>query len=181
MSSSRTLVTLGLATGLLACAPVRSQGGDPADPLALVDRLVDARPWTRRAVEQATAVTLVPNAAASNPFYSLWISEHGAGFLARVELREPGLGATRRAIDAAVAAAGAGGEIRLRTDKSGHAFVTDGGHWILDAALGRLSDPQTLARALSAIPGVVEHGLFIGLAQAAILAGPSGVRVIERP
>lgn len=96
MSSSRTLVTLGLATGLLACAPVRSQGGDPADPLALVDRLVDARPWTRRAVEQATAVALVPNAAASNPFYSLWISEHGAGFLARVELREPGPGATRR-------------------------------------------------------------------------------------
>jgi hypothetical protein len=96
MRSSRTLAALGLATGLLSCAPGRSQGGEPADPLALVDRLVDSRPLTRRAVEKATGVALVPNTAASNPFYSLWISERGAGFLARVELREPGPGATRR-------------------------------------------------------------------------------------
>ena len=40
---------------------------------------------------------------------------------------------------------------------------------------------KSLADRLSAIPGVVEHGLFIGLAQAAILAGPAGVRVVERP
>ncbi len=70
---------------------------------------------------------------------------------------------------------------RLRRDKDGHAFVTDGGHWILDAALGRIADPQALADRLSAIPGVVEHGLFIGMAQAAILAGPAGARVVERP
>jgi ribose 5-phosphate isomerase A len=111
---------------------------------------------------------------------SKWVPVLGR-FPLPIEVVPFGLGATRRAIDAAVAAAGAGGEIRLRTDKSGHAFVTDGGHWILDAALGRISNPQTLAGALSAIPGVVEHGLFIGLAQTAILAGPAGVRVIERP
>ncbi len=69
----------------------------------------------------------------------------------------------------------------LRRDKDGHAFVTDGGHWILDAALQRISDPKALAERLSAIAGVVEHGLFIGLAQTAILAGDAGVRVIERP
>lgn len=96
MASHRTLVTLGLTTLVLSCAPVRSQGGDPSDPLALVERLVDSRPFTRRTVETATGVTLVPNPAASNPFYSLWVSEHGTGFLARVELREPGPGATRR-------------------------------------------------------------------------------------
>jgi len=96
MPSDRTLVTLGLATLSLSCAPVRSQGGDPSDPLALVERLVDSRPFTRRSVETATGVALVPNSAASNPFYSLWVSEHGTGFLARVELREPGPGATRR-------------------------------------------------------------------------------------
>ena len=54
------------------------------------------------------------------------------------------------------------------------------GNWILDAALQRITDPQGLAGRLDAIPGVVEHGLFIGLAQTAILAGPGGTRVVER-
>jgi ribose 5-phosphate isomerase A len=69
----------------------------------------------------------------------------------------------------------------LRRNKDGHAFVTDGGHWILDAALGRISDPRELAARLRAITGVVEHGLFIGLARTALVAGETGVRVIERP
>jgi ribose 5-phosphate isomerase A len=69
----------------------------------------------------------------------------------------------------------------LRLDRTGHALVTDGGHWLLDAQLGRIADPRALASKLSAIPGVMEHGLFIGLAQAAIVAGPDGVRLIERP
>ena len=40
---------------------------------------------------------------------------------------------------------------------------------------------KAMAHALSGIPGVMEHGLFIGLAQTAILAGPDGVTVVERP
>ncbi len=64
---------------------------------------------------------------------------------------------------------------------NGHAFVTDGGHWLLDAQLQRIPDPKTLAARLSAVPGVMEHGLFIGLARTAIVAGPDGVRLIERP
>jgi ribose 5-phosphate isomerase A len=47
--------------------------------------------------------------------------------------------------------------------------------------LQRIGDPQTLAARLSAVPGVMEHGLFIGLAGTAIVAGPDGVRLIERP
>jgi ribose 5-phosphate isomerase A len=69
----------------------------------------------------------------------------------------------------------------LRTGQNGHAFVTDGGHWILDAQLQRIPDPPELAARLCRVPGVMEHGLFIGIAQAAIVAGPDGVRVIERP
>jgi ribose 5-phosphate isomerase A len=69
----------------------------------------------------------------------------------------------------------------LRRGKDGHAFVTDGGHWILDAALGRIAEPAALALKLAAIPGVMGHGLFIGLARTAILAGRNGVRVVERP
>ena len=81
----------------------------------------------------------------------------------------------------AIAAVGASGALTLRQGKDGHAFVTDGGHWIVDAVLGRIDDPKAMSAALSGIPGVMEHGLFIGLAQTAILAGPDGVTVVERP
>jgi ribose 5-phosphate isomerase A len=98
-----------------------------------------------------------------------------------IEVVPFGLSATRRAIESAAQAAGCPGQALLRRDKAGHAFVTDGGHWILDAMLERIPDPRRLAAALATIPGVVEHGLFIGMAHAAILAGPTGVRVVERP
>jgi len=92
-----------------------------------------------------------------------------------------GLGATRHAIKTAFATAGVAGELTVRKGKDGHAFVTDGGHWIVDAHLGRISDAPRLAALLAAIPGVVEHGLFIGLASTAILAGAQGIRIVQRP
>ena len=101
-------------------------------------------------------------------------------FALPVEVVPFGLAATRRAIEAAAAATGAPGAALLRRTKDGHAFVTDGGHWILDAALERIAEPAALADRLAAIPGVVEHGLFIGLAGMAIIAAPEGVRIIER-
>jgi len=97
-----------------------------------------------------------------------------------IEVVPFGLAATRRAIEEASAAAGSPGPALLRRDRNGHAFVTDGGHWILDAALERIADPKGLADRLAAIAGVVEHGLFIGLAQTAYVADANGVRNIER-
>jgi ribose 5-phosphate isomerase A len=111
---------------------------------------------------------------------SKWVSVLGQ-FPLPIEVVSFGLAATQRAVEAAVAAAGCTGSAALRRTKDGHVFVTDGGHWILDAKLGRIADPKALADRLSTIPGVVEHGLFIGLAQAAILAGPAGIRIVERP
>ena len=97
-----------------------------------------------------------------------------------IEVVPFGLAATRRAVEAARRHRLRPRPASLRRTKDGHAFVTDGGHWILDAALGRIADPKALADRLAASPGVVEHGLFIGLAQTAILAGSAGVRVVER-
>jgi ribose 5-phosphate isomerase A len=97
-----------------------------------------------------------------------------------VEVVPFGLAATRRAVEAACAAAGSPGPALLRRGKDGHAFVTDGGHWIIDAAFERIADPQSLADRLDTTAGVVEHGLFIGLVHAAVLAGSNGVRVIEQ-
>ncbi len=98
-----------------------------------------------------------------------------------IEIAPFGAAATRRAVEAATARTGNAGPSQLRRGPDGHAFVTDGGHWLLDAQLGRIADPPVLAESLASVPGVMEHGLFIGLAQAAILAGPKGVRLIERP
>jgi ribose 5-phosphate isomerase A len=98
-----------------------------------------------------------------------------------VEVVPFGLAVTRRAVEAAAAASGSPGKALLRRQRDGRAFVTDSSHWILDVALDRISDPSGLAGRLAAIPGVVEHGLFLGLAHAAVIAGPDGVKVFERP
>ena len=114
---------------------------------------------------------------------SKWVPTLGK-FPLPIEVIPFGLGATRRAIEKAFAECGVSGQMAVRKvkggDEDGHVFVTDGGHWIVDAQLGRIVDPPGLATALSAIPGVVEHGLFIGLAGSAVLAGGGGIRVIER-
>src|SRR5215218_9039053 len=81
-----------------------------------------------------------------------------------IEVVPFGLEATRRAVAAAIGRAGCGGSLSLRTAANGGPFVTDGGHVLLDADLGRIDEPEELASALAAVPGVVEHGLFLGLA-----------------
>src|SRR5262249_16736564 len=108
-----------------------------------------------------------------------WVSALGR-FPLPVEVVPFGLGATRRAVEAAAAAVGCTGPALLRRAKDGHAFVPDGGDWLLDAAFQPIADPKSLAERLDGIAGVVEHGLFIGLAHAALIAGSSGVRVVER-
>src|ERR1700722_19182004 len=111
---------------------------------------------------------------------SKWVAALGR-FPLPIEIAPFGAVATRRRIGAVAAELGCPGPAILRNGRDGHAFVTDGGHWLLDAHLQRIADPQALADRLSAIPGVMEHGLFIGLAWTVILAGPDGVRLIERP
>jgi ribose 5-phosphate isomerase A len=111
---------------------------------------------------------------------SKWVAQLGR-FPLPIEVTPFGLGATLIALHKAIAACQGAGPLAVRQGKDGHAFVTDGGHWIIDAVLGRIDDPKAMSAALSGIPGVMEHGLFIGLAQTAILAGPDGVTVVERP
>jgi ribose 5-phosphate isomerase A len=108
-----------------------------------------------------------------------WVDVLGR-FPLPVEVIPFGLAATERAMAAAFAEAGVSGQMGVRKGRDGHVFVTDGGHWIIDAHLGRINDAPRLAGLLSLIPGVVEHGLFIGLASIAVLAGAQGIRVIER-
>jgi ribose 5-phosphate isomerase A len=94
-----------------------------------------------------------------------------------VEVNVFGCEATRRAILREAAACGCTGDVVLRKYPSGHAFVTDNGHYLVDCFFGAIPDPEALAARLCCVPGAIEHGLFIGLAKAIISAGPAGVEI----
>jgi ribose 5-phosphate isomerase A len=106
------------------------------------------------------------------------VSRLGA-FPLPVEVVPFGLAATRRHIERVFSDLGLAGPTRLRGAAT--PFITDGGHYILDCALGVIPAPERLAQALSPIPGVVEHGLFIGYAREAFIAGAEGVKVLGHP
>lgn len=93
-----------------------------------------------------------------------------------IEVNAFGLTATRIAVEKAAARLGLSGALKLRASGEDDVFTTDGGHHILDASFGRIPDAEALSSELHAIPGVVEHGLFINIATLAIIAGPAGVR-----
>ena len=95
-----------------------------------------------------------------------------------IEVNRFGLGATQRAIAQIMAAHDATGELRLRETAPGTAYVTDGGHLIIDASFGRISQPEALSRDLLDIAGVVQHGLFLKMCKTAYVATPDGVRTL---
>ena len=101
-----------------------------------------------------------------------------------IEVNAFGLAATRHAIAALASELGLSGDIDIRQKGAGPdegPYITDGGHLILDASFGRIPKPKALAIGLNQIPGVVEHGLFIGLANRAILAGEGGIQTLVAP
>ena len=72
-----------------------------------------------------------------------------------------------------------GAKVSLRQYAYGNPYVTDEGHHILDCTFGRIEDPPALARTLHEIPGVVEHGLFIGMAELALVGKDGGVILVR--
>ena len=71
-----------------------------------------------------------------------------------------------------------GASSKLRTKSDGSPYLTDNGNQILDCSFGKIVDPAALARELNGLPGVVEHGLFIGLAKLAIVGRGNSVQTI---
>jgi ribose 5-phosphate isomerase A len=104
------------------------------------------------------------------------VEQLGEGFRLPVEVVKFAWRDTRRRVAALLPDA----TLRLRED--GESYVTDEGHFILDCTLPGDADLESLDRSLKQLPGVVEHGLFIGLASQALLGRPDGeVEVLERP
>jgi ribose 5-phosphate isomerase A len=100
------------------------------------------------------------------------------GFPLPIEINPFGRRSTEIAIGDVAARLGLSGTLTLRMTRDAP-FVTDGGHYILDASFGRIPDTRALSDALHAVPGVVEHGLFIGLAQTAVIAGSDGIKTLH--
>lgn len=107
-----------------------------------------------------------------------WVETLGA-FPLPVEVTRFGFALTAQRVHEALRATGcAGDEVVLRVSgKANEPVITDGGNYILDAHARHIDNPDRLAAALKDIAGVVEHGLFIGLAQTVILGRAKGVDV----
>jgi len=103
----------------------------------------------------------------------------GGSFALPIEVNPFGLGATNIAIRKACEAIGLNADFVLRGGE-GDPYLTDGGHYIIDASFGRIPDAKALSTALLEVPGVVQHGLFINLATACVIAGEQGIDVITR-
>jgi ribose 5-phosphate isomerase A len=73
-----------------------------------------------------------------------------------------------------------GAKVVRRLDSSGRPYITDENHHILDCHFGQIADPATLARTLSEMPGIVEHGLFVGMASAVLMATAGEVKEFRR-
>lgn len=73
-----------------------------------------------------------------------------------------------------------GAEVTLRRDAAGNPVSTDQGNYLLDCRFARIEDPHALAARFKARAGVIEHGLFLGLATSAIVAGALGVKTLSR-
>jgi ribose 5-phosphate isomerase A len=110
--------------------------------------------------------------------HSKRVSTLGA-FPLPIEIMAFGAASTIGKIEAAAKSAGCFGPVRLRSP-DGEPFITDNGNLICDASFGHIASPEHLASALKSVPGVVDHGLFLGIASLALIATPSGVETLER-
>ena len=88
---------------------------------------------------------------------------------------------TMERIAEAAARCGCGQNLMRLRGGEAHPFKTDSGNYIADCAADTIPDPERLARMLEAIPGVVDHGLFINLASVALVGTANGVSTLEPP
>lgn len=97
-----------------------------------------------------------------------------------VEVVPFGAPVTARKIAEVAGALGCTGKMSRRADEYGEPFFTDNGNFIYDCEFGEIPNADALAPALNRIPGVVDNGLFVGIATLAIVGTPSGTDIIEK-
>lgn len=101
------------------------------------------------------------------------VAQLGKAFLLPVEVVQFGWQQTRKRI------AATGCEV-VQRQKNGQPFVTDNGNFVLDCRYPGIADPAALQRTLDTMPGVVDHGLFVGMAGRIVVGDAQGrVRIID--
>lgn len=192
------LVGAAVKSGLnVTCVPTseatRAQAAALGIPLATLDELpfldltvdgADEVDGELRLIKGGGGALLREKIVASASERMIVIADHTkrvdmlGRFALPIEVIPFGLASTRNMIESLAGDCGCEGEIKLRLGPGGKPFVTDNSNYILDCAFGEIEDPEALDDALKLIPGVVENGLFLGIADMAIIAGPLGVEVL---
>jgi ribose 5-phosphate isomerase A len=98
-----------------------------------------------------------------------------------IEVVKFGHATTAARIERATGDLGYAGRPLVLRQRDGAPFLTDSGNFIYDAHFGEIANAQQLAQALSVVSGVVEHGLFVGIAEKLVVAYEDRVEIIERP
>jgi ribose 5-phosphate isomerase A len=164
--TARQAEELGIPLGRLEDFPqvdLAIDGADQIDPRGeLIKGLGGALYREKRVARAAAAFVVIADPSKEVP-------RLGVGCPVPVEVP----GTSRDDVEAALRHLGAHPALRLA---GGAAYVTDNGNWILDAAFDGISDPAGLERAINAIPGVLDNGLFVGLATRILIGDPDGVR-----
>ncbi|MCP4382269.1 MAG: ribose-5-phosphate isomerase RpiA [Hyphomicrobiales bacterium] len=173
--TARLAASAGIALATLDQEPALDLTVDGADEIDPQLRLIKGGGGAllREKIVAAASARMIIVAEAAKRVTTL------GAFPLPIEVVPFGLAATRIAVEAVASRLGLAGDIVLR-NTAGVSFVTDGGHHILDASLARIPDPEALAVALARIPGVVEHGLFLDLADAAIIGLDTDVETLTR-
>lgn len=96
-----------------------------------------------------------------------------------IEVVQFGLKSTLNMIEGLAVRVGCSGDIKQRMKEDGSPFITDNGNFILDCHFGQIEKPEALSGALTQVPGVVENGLFLNIADVAIIAGEDGITLLE--
>ena len=160
-----------------------AKSGHPGTPMALaplVYMIWNGRcAWTRRTRSGPTATASCSRTA--TPRLLLWSILHLTKTQAGHALASTGRGDALRLAQPGPLPGVAGRRDRHPQDDEGRPFVTDSGKMIFDCRFGPIADAPRLAEALGARAGIVEHGLFIGLADDLIVASPSGIQHRTRP
>ncbi len=177
IASEERARALGIPLATLDDLPeldVTVDGADEIHPDGLVLIKGGGGALTREKIVAASSARMVVIADSTK----LMTAETFGRFPLPVEILPFGAQATILKIRRVLDALGLSGELKIR-EKDGQPFITDNGGLIVDCHLGHIDQPAALAEALIAIPGVVEQGLFVGIATTALVATEEGVQTLN--
>ena len=177
----------------ILCVPTSQETRKQAQALNIPLTTLDAHPHLDVTVDGADefdadfnvlkgggGALLAEKIVASSSRYMVVIADQSkkvqtlGAFALPVEVAPFGVKATAWKIERALNICGLHGKLAMRV-RDGKVFRTEGGHVIIDCAIGKIPEPERLSNLLSIIPGIVDHGLFIKICGIVLMGTPDGV------